>query len=140
MKSILGVFFLFFYNITLAQQNEVFRIQSVMNKQVSAWNRGNIEEFMEGYWKSDSLKFIGKNGITHGWEATLNKYRKGYPSKEDMGQLHFSDLVYQRLCNNYFLVTGSWHLMRKKDKLSGWFSLFFKKIGKNWFIVIDHTS
>ena len=114
-------------------------IRKVMDKQVLAWNKGDIEAFMDGYWRSDSLKFVGKNGITHGWQTTLDNYRSSYRSKEQMGTLEF-DLGQIEACGDQAFVLGRWHIRRESGDLGGYFTLYWKKIDGQWKIIIDHTS
>ncbi|HEV8512013.1 MAG TPA: nuclear transport factor 2 family protein [Cyclobacteriaceae bacterium] len=114
-------------------------IQSVLDKQVAAWNEANIDEFMNGYWKSDSILFIGSK-ITSGWDSTLTRYKKGYPDKAAMGKLRFEVLRMDYISSDSYLVTGKYFLTREKDNPSGIFTLLFKKKKGNWVIVYDHTS
>ncbi|MCK7558601.1 DUF4440 domain-containing protein [Chitinophaga sedimenti] len=95
---------------------------------------------MTTYWKSDSLMFIGKNGVTYGWQATLDNYKKGYPDKAAMGQLEFNLLEFKRLAKGVYLVIGKWHLTRTIGDLQGHFSLTMKKIDGEWKIIADHSS
>jgi ketosteroid isomerase-like protein len=119
---------------------EAARIQTVMSDQQDAWNRGDVEGFMKGYWASDSLRFIGKRGITYGWQATLDNYKKSYPSKEAMGRLQFTNLTTQLMSDSSAYVIGKWQLFRTSDTLSGHYSLLWKNFNGQWLIVADHTS
>jgi ketosteroid isomerase-like protein len=123
-----------------AQQNEVEKIKALMKVQSEAWNRQDLETFMTTYWKSDSLMFIGKNGVTYGWQATLDNYKKGYPDKAAMGKLDFNLLEFKLLAPGVYLVIGKWHLTRTIGDLQGHFSLTMKKIDGKWKIVADHSS
>jgi len=116
------------------------QIQKVMDMQVAAWNEGNIDKFMEGYWNSDSLTFVGKNGVTYGWKQTHANYKKNYPDKETMGKLVFTIIKKEKLGPENYLVIGKWHLQRSKDEVGGHFSLTWKKIKGRWLIISDHTS
>lgn len=111
-----------------------------MNAQVAAWNNGNIENYMHGYWNNDSLLFIGSKGPKYGYNSTLSNYKKSYPDKAAMGELHFSSLKYNRLSDEYYHVTGAWSLIRAEDNPNGYFTLIFRKIDGNWVIVADHSS
>ena len=111
-----------------------------MADQQDAWNNFNIESFMEGYWKSDSLKFIGKNGITYGWDSTLENYKKIYPSKEAMGKLTFTIISLDLISDTSAFMIGKYHLKRKNDEPSGHFTLLWLKIDGKWLIVADHSS
>lgn len=115
-------------------------IFSVMDKQESAWNKGDIDRFMKGYLKSDSLCFIGSKGLTYGWHKTLDNYKKSYPGKSAMGKLKFTNLEFKSLNAKYAYVIGKWKLMRNKDTLSGHYSLLWKKTTRGWKIIADHSS
>jgi hypothetical protein len=115
-------------------------IRVLLEKQVKNWNGGNLEAFMQGYWTSDSLMFIGKNGPTYGYNSTLENYRKNYPDTAAMGRLHFDLLELKRLCTEYYFVAGKWSLQRSKGDLQGHFTLLFRKIKNRWVIISDHSS
>lgn len=115
-------------------------IKEVMHAQTLAWNKADIEGFMQGYWQSDSLKFIGKNGIKYGWKTTLENYKKSYPNADAMGQLTFTILEIEVCADNDAFVIGQWELKRKADNVGGYFTLFWKKKNGKWVIVADHTS
>lgn len=126
----------------LAQRNraEENAIRQVMHTQQEAWNRADIETFMEGYWKSDSLKFIGRNGITYGWQTTLDNYKKSYPTPDAMGKLTFTILTLDILSETSAFMIGRWHLKRASDEPGGHFTLLWRKINGKWVIIADHTS
>ena len=111
----------------------------VMAMQQDAWNQGDIKQYMQGYWLSDELKFVGKNGIKYGWQNTLNNYIKSYPDKATMGQLEF-DVLQVNIYGDSAFVLGKWSLKRKEDNPNGYYSLYWKKINNQWRIVIDHSS
>ncbi len=115
-------------------------IREIMHAQEIAWNEGNLEGFMEGYWHSDSLRFIGSRGLTYGWEATLSNYKKGYPDRKAMGMLQFKLISIEKLSARSAFVIGQWHLKREAGDLSGHFTLLWKKIKGHWVIVADHSS
>ena len=115
-------------------------ILNVLHTQQTAWNRGDIDAFMQGYWKSDSLLFVGKSAPTHGWQATLNNYKKSYPDKSAMGTLTFDILKVELLDATNAFILGGWHLKREKDAPGGYFTLWFRKVNGEWKIVVDHTS
>ena len=115
-------------------------ILGTMKAQEEAWNRGDLKGFMNGYWESDSLRFIGKSGITRGWAQTLANYERGYPDRAAMGKLTFTILIVEKLGPKATGVTGKWHLQREKDAPEGYFSLIWRKIGGRWVIVADHSS
>jgi len=114
-------------------------IVKTMRQQEKDWNNGDIENFMEGYWKSDSLMFVSKRGIKYGWETTLENYKKSYPNKAAMGKLQFEILTLEVNKKTAYTL-GKWELERKVDTLSGYYTLFWKKIEGKWLITIDHTS
>ncbi|MES2592756.1 MAG: nuclear transport factor 2 family protein [Bacteroidota bacterium] len=115
-------------------------IEKIMHQQELAWNKGDIDGFMTAYWNNDSLKFIGKNGITYGWQNTLNNYKKNYPDQEAMGVLTFEIKSIEQLSDSTFYVIGSWNLNKKKGSVGGYYTLLWKKIKGQWVIVSDHTS
>jgi hypothetical protein len=112
----------------------------VLSKQQNAWNNGSLAEFMDGYWRNDSLQFITVKGITYGWDKMLNRYQNKYPDKASMGILNMKVLRIEKINRSYYFVIGSWELIREKDKPAGYFTLLFKKMGGKWKIVKDHTS
>ena len=115
-------------------------IRQVMADQEAAWNRSDLESFMAGYWRSDSLCFIGSRGLTYSWQATLDSYKKGYPDAEAMGKLTFTILRLEVLSPESAYIIGKWQLARAKDEPGGHFTLLWKKINGKWVIVADHTS
>jgi ketosteroid isomerase-like protein len=123
-----------------AQNANEQAIRQIFAKQQKAWNEGNIEVFMEDYWHSENLKFIGKNGITKGWQATLERYKKSYPDKEAMGILTFEIIEIKIIGAKNAFVIGKWHLKRSQDELGGHFTLLWEKIKGKWVIVADHSS
>ena len=131
---------LIFSTLTVAQNKDERAIRSVMAAQELAWNRGDLEAFMSGYWDSDSLRFIGSRGLTYGWRQTLENYKKGYPDPDAMGQLKFTIISVELLSGKSAFVIGKWHLARKAGDLSGHYTLLWKKIKGNWVIVADHSS
>lgn len=120
--------------------NDEPAIRSVLEKQSAAWNKGDITGYMHGYWENDSLVFIGKNGPTYGYNATLERYKKSYPDAVAMGKLQFTILQVKKLSNEYYSVIGKWALTRSMGDLSGHFTLLFRKINGEWVIVADHSS
>lgn len=123
-----------------AQSNDESAIRNILNRQTAAWNNGNLEEFMSGYWKNDSLMFIGQSGITYGWNQTLANYKKHYPDTAIMGKLKFDIILVKSLSQQYYHVTGKWMLKRSVGDISGYFTLLFKKINGIWKIIADHSS
>jgi len=115
-------------------------IRAVLDAQVEAWNRGDLDAFMRGYWKSEKTEFVGANGIQRGWQAVFDRYRKGYPNREAMGTLTFSNLEITPLGSDAALVLGEWRLDRAADHPHGVFTLVFRKFPEGWCIIHDHTS
>jgi ketosteroid isomerase-like protein len=115
-------------------------IKALLNRQQNAWNNGQIEQFMNGYWQSDSLMFIGKSGINYGYQTTLENYKKNYPDTARMGKLQFTLLQIKPLSPQYYFVVGKWYLTRSVGDIGGHFTLVFRKIKGRWLIVADHSS
>ena len=115
-------------------------ILGVLDEQNAAWNRGDVEAFMKGYWENDSLMFVGKNGVTYGWTNTLNNYKKGYPDTAAMGKLTFTNIKVKRLSKKYYFIVGKWYLKRSIGDVSGHYNLLMEKINGRWVIVADHSS
>jgi ketosteroid isomerase-like protein len=132
--------FLFVMNTVFAQSADEKAVRNVMAQQTRDWNNGDTKSFMNSYWKSDSLMFVGKGGITYGWQQTLDNYNKHYPDTAAMGKLDFNLLSVKRLSAEYFFVIGKWHLARSVGDLNGAFTLLFRKINNHWLIVTDHSS
>ena len=116
------------------------QIEKLLAKQVDAWNEGNLEKFMQTYWKSDKLVFVGSRGLTYGWQATFDNYKKGYPDKAAMGKLKFTILNISKIDRKTVFVIGKFEVTREKGNLSGHYTLVIQKIKNEWFIVSDHSS
>jgi ketosteroid isomerase-like protein len=123
-----------------AQTQDEVAIRLMLGKQVEAWNKGQIEGYMHGYWEDDSLLFIGKNGPVYGYAQTLARYKKAYPDTDAMGKLTSEIKSLTRLSQDYFFAVGLWSLSRKGGDLSGSWTLLIRHIGSNWVIVADHSS
>ncbi len=128
------------YLVSPAQKNAREKILTLLDTQTQAWNRGDLEGFMKGYWENDSLRFIGKSGITYGYSNTLNNYKRGYPDTAAMGKLQFTILVVKKLSARYYEVVGKWYLKRSIGDVSGHYTLLLRKINSKWVIVSDHSS
>lgn len=124
----------------MSQSADERNIRQILDDQTKAWNRGDLQAFMKGYWENDSLMFIGKSGVTYGWTNTLNNYKKGYPDTASMGKLSFNIISVKKLSSEYYFVTGKWHLQRSIGDLNGHYSLVFRKINGQWVIIADHSS
>jgi ketosteroid isomerase-like protein len=115
-------------------------IRLVLTEQQAAWNRGDVEAFMKGYWNSRELTFAGSSGVTRGWQPVMERYRKNYPDAAAMGHLDFSEIEVHALGNDAALVLGRWHLQRANDAPGGVFTLVFQRFAEGWRIIHDHTS
>jgi uncharacterized protein (TIGR02246 family) len=115
-------------------------IRGVLNAQVEAWNRGDVDAFLDGYWRSPDVTFSGTSGVTRGWDGVLARYKKNYADRAAMGKLDFSGLEIRFLGPDAALVLGKWHLARDKGDIGGVFSLVWQRFPEGWKIVHDHTS
>lgn len=140
MRKLLIIAGLLLSIVLHAQTKDEEAIKSVLNTQMNAWNEGNIDVFMQGYWKSDSLVFVGSRGATYGWQQTLDNYKKSYPDKSAMGKLDFTFIQFKKLSPEYYFVIGKWHLARTIGDVGGHFTLLFRKINGQWMIIADHSS
>ena len=150
-KSLSATLLLFVSTLFLSAQGQTSRkpkgqsktdadIRAVIDAQRDAWNRGDIEGYMDGYARSETTVFVSGDNVTHGWQTVLERYKKGYDSREKMGTLTFSDLEITPVGTDAAIVLGRWHLQRAKDEPHGRFTLVFKKTKQGWRIVHDHTS
>ncbi len=147
MKNLLIIFLVILFGVTagFAQNNKrdekkSAEIRRVMDAQVTAWNNGDIDGFMRGYWNSPDLVFVSGVNVTRGWQPTLERYKKNYDSRAKMGTLTFSDLEFNVLSKDSATVLGSWSLAGVKDNPHGKFTLIFRKFRDGWKIIHDHTS
>jgi beta-aspartyl-peptidase (threonine type) len=115
-------------------------IRGVMDEQVAAWNRGDIAGFMDGYWRSDETIFISGDSVTRGWQTVLDRYKKGYETREKMGTLSFSEIEIKPINKELAVAVGRWQLTRTGDAPRGRFTLIFRRVKEGWRIVHDHTS
>ncbi|MEI7627720.1 MAG: DUF4440 domain-containing protein [Bacteroidota bacterium] len=140
---LLAIFLLFlslFFNEKLTAQNsDVTAIKNLLLRQRDDWNKGDVTNFMKGYWESDSLLFIGKS-ISNGYQETLDNYKKSYPDVAAMGHLDFEFVEFRKLSPEYYFVIGKWHLKRTIGDVGGAYTLLFRKIKGIWTIVVDHSS
>lgn len=139
MKKILLLFFLTttLNSFSQTEATDKEAILSVLKAQENAWNQFDLEGYMQGYWKSDSLKFYGSKGLTNGWQKTLENYKKGYPSKEYTGTLKFTVDAITKIEENSYHIMGQYHLVRNVGNANGVFLIIFKKIDGEWRIVAD---
>lgn len=125
---------------SFAQSGDEAAIRQTLADQTAAWNKGDLDKFMKGYWHNDSLVFIGQSGITYGYTNALNNYKKNYNTPDRMGQLFFTLLKVQRLSADHYFVIGKWFLKRKAGDVGGVYTLLFRRISGHWWIVADHSS
>lgn len=140
MKNVIICLTLLLVIKTNAQSTDEKQIKHILQLQEAAWNKGNLEKFMQGYWQNDSLMFIGKNGITYGYHATLNNYKKNYPDTAYMGKFTSTILQIKKLSKEYYFVVGKWFLQRSVGNIQGHYTLLFRKIKGEWVIIADHSS
>ncbi len=140
MRKPFFVFFLLISSQVFSQSSDELKIREILENQDAAWNRGDIDGFMKGYWENDSLMFIGKSGVTYGWGNTLKNYKKGYPDTAAMGKLTFTLIQVKKLSKEYYHVTGKWFLKRSIGDIGGHYTLLFRKINGRWVIISDHSS
>ncbi|MBT8309570.1 MAG: nuclear transport factor 2 family protein [Flavobacteriaceae bacterium] len=128
-------------NLTETQiKKDTEAIKAVLHQQAKDWSDASIEAFMEGYQKTPDLLFVGKSGITKGWQETMKRYKSSYPTKDHTGQLTFDVLEVQPIHTQAYLLVGEFHLKRKVGNANGIFTLVFKQIDNQWKVISDHTS
>jgi len=122
------------------KEKDKTEILSLFEKQVEAWNEGNLETFMQTYWNSKELVFVGSRGPTYGWQATLDSYKRGYPDKKTMGHLNFKILNISKIDNKTVFAIGRFELTREIGDAAGYFTLVIQKKNGEWKIISDHSS
>lgn len=130
---------LFFSKSVMAQKSDEQVIRAILKAQEAAWNRGDLRQFMKGYWENDSLMFIGKK-TTYGYKTTLANYLKSYPDTAHMGFFTSTIERINLLDKTHCFVIGRWALKRSIGDVGGYYTLLFRKIKGTWVIVVDHTS
>lgn len=140
IKSVCSLFLLMIVKLATAQTKDAKAILQLLDRQEKSWNQGDINQFMNGYWENDSLVFVGKNGLTYGYNNTLANYKKNYPDKTYMGKLKFTILSMKALGSQFYSIIGKWELTRTVGNLSGHYTLLLKKINGDWKIISDHSS
>ena len=140
MRSIFVALLVIISFSVFSQTKDEKEVRNVLATQNAAWNRGDVDAFMVGYWENDSLMFIGKSGVTYGYKNTLSNYKKNYPDTTTMGKLTFTLIKVKQLSTEYFHVTGKYYLTRTIGDASGHFTLLFRKIKGKWVIISDHSS
>ena len=122
------------------EDRDAAAVRAVLDAQAAAWNRGDVEGYMEGYAKEEATTFVSGGTVTRGWQTVLERYRARYDTREKMGTLDFSELEFKPLSEFYIMATGHWQLTRAADTPHGRFTLIFRRTGAGWRIVHDHTS
>ena len=140
MKTFIFLVYLFISINVSAQTKDEVAVKNLLMQQTKSWNEGDIEGFMQTYWKSDSLMFIGKNGVVRGWQKTLDNYKKGYPDTAAMGKLNFDIIEIKQVSPQYVYVIGKWMLKRSIGDVSGHYTLMLRKLKGKWVIISDHSS
>jgi ketosteroid isomerase-like protein len=125
--------------VAFSQENEK-AIGKVLLAQVAAWNAGDIDGYMKGYWNSDSTVFVSGGNLTRGYSGVLSRYKKSYDTREKMGKLEFAELQVRMITQTLGVATGVWRLHRAKDQPWGRFTLLVEKKAEGWRVVHDHTS
>jgi ketosteroid isomerase-like protein len=115
-------------------------LKELLTRQAEAWNRGDIDGFMQGYWRSEELTFSGSSGVSRGWQTVLERYHRSYPDRATMGHLEFSKLEITVLGDDAALILGDWHLDRESGPVGGVFTLVARRFPEGWRIIHDHTS
>jgi ketosteroid isomerase-like protein len=115
-------------------------LTALLTAQQAAWNRGDIDGFMSGYWRSEETTFSGTSGVTRGWQAVVERYHRNYPDRATMGHLDFSEIEVTPLGNDAALILGKWHLDRASGLIGGVFTLVARRFPEGWRIIHDHTS
>ncbi|TNJ45227.1 nuclear transport factor 2 family protein [Tamlana fucoidanivorans] len=123
-----------------SEEADIKAINKVLKKQRIAWSNNDLETYMEGYWKSDSLKFYSQSGVTYGWKNTLERYQKAYPSEEHTGKLSFRINDVSKINDGAYFVLGEYHIKREIGNADGIFMLVFKKINGEWKIIADTST
>jgi hypothetical protein len=123
-----------------SQTKDEKAILDILDAQTKAWNEGDLEKFMVGYWENDSLMYIGKKGVTYGFQSTLNSYKTNYAGRDNMGTLTFQILHMKPLGKKYYLVVGKWSLKRTVGDVGGHYTLTFEKQKGKWVVIADHSS
>jgi len=124
----------------IASEADVKGIKEVLHQSAIDWSKGDLEAYMNAYWNSPSLKFIGSRGVTYGWQQTLDNYKKGYPTQEHTGTLTFDLIHVDFLADKVYSVIGKYHLERTVGEANGIFTLVFKEINGEWKIIVDHSE
>ena len=115
-------------------------VRQLLERQVAAWNKGDVDGFMEGYWNSAETSFSGTSGVTRGWQGLHDRYKRNYPDRVAMGTLTFGKIEVTPLCADAAMILGEWHLQREQKPVGGVFTLVARKFPEGWRIIHDHTD
>ena len=137
LQCLTAILLLFVGQVSAVPTDE---ITQMLKGQEDAWNRGDLDAYMQGYWQSEQLRFVSNGKFRYGWEETLAAYKKNYPDKEALGELKFTIKEIKMLSNYAAMVVGRWDLKRQKDSPTGVFTLLVEKIDDRWVITMDHSS
>ncbi|PWU02158.1 MAG: DUF4440 domain-containing protein [Bacteroidetes bacterium] len=141
LLKIFSVIFFILVSLNISAQNkDEIAIRNILDEQTQAWNDGNLEKFMKGYWNNDSLMFIGSAGIIYGYQQTLERYKHTYSDTAKMGKLTFHIITVKKLSEEYYYIVGQWFLKRSVGDVGGYYNLLFRKIKGEWKIIADHSS
>ncbi|MGE5944715.1 MAG: YybH family protein [Flavobacteriales bacterium] len=142
MKKFILLFFIlsFYHGIAQTEEKDKKDILAVLKDQRIAWSKDDMEGYMEGFWKNDSLKFYGPNGITHGWDNMFEKYRRNYPDKDHTGILSYKINDISKISDDNYYVLGEYHIKRNAGNIDGFFMLLFRKIENDWKIIVDTSN
>jgi hypothetical protein len=135
-----GIFLCLSLAVSAQANKDEKEILQILDNQNKAWNRGDLDGFMKGYWENDSLMYIGKSGVTYGYANTLASYKRNYGDTARMGKLTFRIVHVKKLSSQYYQVVGQWGLIRSAGNVGGYYTLLFRKIKGEWVIVSDHSS
>ncbi len=142
MKALLSIFVLLFLSScsqTASSESDLAAIRTILEEQQAAWSNHDLEGFMQGYWKSDSLTYYSRGKVSQGWQATLDKYKKGYPTPAETGNLKFKIAKIEEINKDAYWVMGEYHLTRQAGDTNGTFMIVFKRINGEWKIVADSS-
>lgn len=122
------------------EDSDIAAVRAVLEAQASAWNRGDIAGYMDGYAREETTTFVSGDTVVRGWKTVLNRYTTRYGTREKMGRLTFSELEFKPLGAAWLLASGRWQLTRATDTPHGRFTLVFRRGADGWRIIHDHTS
>ena len=141
-KQIIILIVIIISSINVYSQSNINEKDAVntMVEQKNAWNNGDLKSYMDGYWNSDSLIFVGKNGPEYGWNTTYQNYKKSFPDKSSMGHLDFTFINVKTISDSTVSIIGKWELTLLDKNRGGYFTCILKLFNGKWKVIIDHTS